>query len=782
MAEGLIQFVLKFRLAIVLAWLAVTVALGWVAWRETEFSSDYRVYFAADNPELLAYQEIERTYTGDDTLFIALQPGAGSIFEPEVLLLLEEVTEATWQIPHAARVDSLINFQHIEALGDDLNIGNLVENAAGLAPAEIARIRNIALGEPALVNRLISDNGRAAGILITLNFPGADHREHVPQSVDAARVLMAELEEANPGLQVALTGTAAISRSLDEMTLRDLGMLSPLIYLILLSILAVLLRSVPAMFAASLVITVAAVGAMGIAAGIGITLTTASVISPIVVLTLAVADSVHFISTAQEVRRDGATKGEALTQAMHVNLEPIFLTSLTTLIGFVSLNFSASPPFHDLGNITAIGVVFAWAASMTFLPAVLSYLPWGKGTPLKGEQGALARFSDFVITHRWPILGTTAVIAIVFTSLVPTNRLDDQVIEWFGERTEIRQDTDFITEHLAGPYRMDFSLAAAGPGQVTDPAYLADVDLFADWLEAQPEITHVDHFADVMRRLNRSMHEDDEAYYRLPEASDLAAQYLLLYELSLPYGLDLNSQVSFDKSATRLTVTLGDISSADTRALKARSEIWAAANLTTATASEASGTAVMFAFSSKRTINSMLWGTAVAFLLISLTLMIALRSISLGLLSLLPNVLPVVITFGIWAVFVGQIGVVASAISAMTLGLVVDDTVHFLSKYNRARREHRLSVHDGIRFAFAHVGHALITTTVVLVAGFSVLMFSDFLLNWQTGMLTVMTVSIALALDFFLLPALLMVLDREKICTCRTCLRKGANAAGGESL
>jgi predicted RND superfamily exporter protein len=159
-----------------------------------------------------------------------------------------------------------------------------------------------------------------------------------------------------------------------------------------------------------------------------------------------------------------------------------------------------------------------------------------------------------------------------------------------------------------------------------------------------------------------------------------------------------------------------------------------------------------------------------------------LRNLRLGLLSLLPNVLPVVIAFGIWAVTVGMIGVVASSIAAMTLGLVVDDTVHFLSKYHRARHEQRLNVHDGIRYAFEHVGRALITTTVVLVAGFSVLTFSDFLLNWQTGVLTVMTISIALVLDFFLLPALVMALDREKVCTCRTCLcHTKADAAGASA-
>lgn len=779
MAERLTRLLLKFRLAIVLSWIAVTLALAAAAFEYSSFSSDYRVYFAADNPELLAYERIEQTYTSDDSLLIALQFTDGSIFTPDRLALIAEITDDAWQVPNAIRVDSVSNFQYTEASDEELIVGGLVSGSQSLTEEEAARVGQIALNEPALLGRLVSADGRTAGILVSLLFPGADHREHVPQSVNAARDLVANIRASHPDIRVALTGTALISRSLDEMTLRDLLRLTPALFGVLLILLALLLRSMSGMFAAGVVIAISATAAMGLAALFGITLTTASVMAPVIVLTLAVADSVHFISTSEEAARDGKDRPAALARSMHVNLEPIFLTSLTTLIGFLSLNFSASPPFHDLGNITAMGVVVAWAASMTLLPALYSYLPWGRGKPLSSEHQVLAAFADFVIVWRGWILILTGILAVAFAALVPLNRLDDQVVHWFGERTEIRQDTDFITENLTGPYRMDFSLRAAGPGDVVDPAYLADLDRFANWLAAQPEVLHVEHFADVMRRLNRSMHGDDEAWYLLPERRDLAAQYLLLYELSLPYGLDLTYQVSFDKSETRVTATLDDITSAAARRLKARAESWAAVNLGHASASEGSGTVVMFAFASMRTINSMLWGTGLAFVLISLTLIVALRNLRLGLLSLIPNVLPVVIAFGIWAVTVGMIGVVASSIAAMTLGLVVDDTVHFLSKYHRARHEQRLNVHDGIRYAFEHVGRALITTSIVLVAGFGVLLLSDFLLNWQTGVLTVMTISIALLLDFFLLPALVMFLDREEVCTCRTCLCPAKGRAAG---
>ncbi|MDX1581174.1 MAG: MMPL family transporter, partial [Alphaproteobacteria bacterium] len=574
--------------------------------------------------------------------------------------------------------------------------------------------------------------------------------------VEHVRQMVKEAEASHPDLRFAVSGTAVINYVLDEMTLRDLQTLLPFVYVTLLALLLVLIRSVAGVLATALVITVAGVGAMGFAALSGIALTTASAGAPTIILTLAVADSVHFLASARDARLQGMSNFDALAESMRINFEPILLTSLTTLIGFLSLNFSEAPPFRDLGNITAVGVVLAWASSLTLLPAVLSYLPWGKRPASRLEIRVSGRYADFVVVHRNRILVYSGLVALVLIALAPTNTLDDQVVEWFGEETEIRRDTDFITEHLIGPYRVEFSVRAPDEGGIADPRYLADLEQFRAWLAAHPKVAHVDSFTHIIKRVNRDFHDGDETYYRIPQDRQLAAQYILLYELSLPYGLDLNSQVTIDKSATRLTATLGEITSAETRHFKEEADDWAHRNLDYASVREGTGTAVMFAYVARRTIESMFFGTALAFVLISLTLVLALRSVKLGLISILPNVLPVMVTFGLWSLFVGEIGVVASGIVAMTLGLVVDDTVHFLSKYHRARYEHCLNAHDGIRFVFEHVGRALVTTTLVLVAGFSVLILSDFLLNWQMGLLVVMTISIALVLDFLLLPALLM--------------------------
>ena len=263
-----------------------------------------------------------------------------------------------------------------------------------------------------------------------------------------------------------------------------------------------------------------------------------------------------------------------------------------------------------------------------------------------------------------------------------------------------------------------------------------------------------------MRALNRSMNGDDRSFYKLPEERELAAQYLLLYEMSLPYGLDLNNQINVDKSATRMQVTLKTISTVRTLEFEQRVLNWMEENTPDIKTLGASPT-LMFSHIGMRNIISMLSGTSIALILISALLIFALRSLKFGLLSLIPNLAPAGVAFGVWAIFVGQVGLALSVIVAMTLGIVVDDTIHFLSKYLRARREKGLSPEDAVRYAFSTVGVALFVTTVVLASGFMMLAQSSFELNASMGLLTAITITLALIIDFLFLPPLLMLVERK---------------------
>jgi predicted RND superfamily exporter protein len=369
---------------------------------------------------------------------------------------------------------------------------------------------------------------------------------------------------------------------------------------------------------------------------------------------------------------------------------------------------------------------------------------------------AMERLAEFVIRRRRALFWGTALIVLGLTAMIPRNQLNDQFVEYFDRTIEFRRASDFASENLTGFYTIDYSLGAGEPGGISEPAFLNKVEAFAEWFRSQPGVIHVNTLTDIMKRLNKNLHGDDPAYYRIPRERELAAQYLLLYEMSLPYGLDLNNQINVDKSATRLNVTLQSLSSNQLLDMEQRASQWLKDNAPPSMQVAGSSPAVMFAHIGSRNIRSMLFGTTTALVLISLSLIVAFRSIKYGLISLIPNLVPAAMAFGIWALFVAQVGLALSVVISMTLGIVVDDTIHFLSKYLRARREKGFDAQDAIRYAFASVGTALWVTTLVLIAGFLVLATSHFELNRSMGLMTAITIALALAVDFLFLPPLLL--------------------------
>jgi len=461
--------------------------------------------------------------------------------------------------------------------------------------------------------------------------------------------------------------------------------------------------------------------------------------------------------------RVGRDKNSAIIESLRINMQPVFLASITTTLGFLSMNFSDAPPFQHLGNMVAIGVGASFFLSVIFLPALMSVLPVRVSPVTNDDSHLMHRVGDFVVKQRQKLIWGMSIVAIVLVTSIPRNEMNDVFVHYFDETMQFRTDADFMTENLTGLYIISYSLDSGEPGGINNPEYLREVSAFADWYRAQPETIHVNSITDIMKRLNKNMHGDEQSWYRLPDERDLAAQYLLLYEMSLPYGLDLNNQVNVEKSATRFTATLQTLSTNDLLALDRRANDWLKKNTPHISGKEGSGVSIMFADIGRRNIVGMLIGTTLALIGISLILIIALRSVKIGLLSLIPNLIPAAMGFGLWGLLVGEVGLSLSIVAGMTLGIVVDDTVHFLSKYLRARREKGLNAEEAVRYAFRNVGMALLTTSVVLVIGFMVLSLSSFELNAGMGLLSAIIIAFALLADFLLLPPILMLFDRKTI-------------------
>ncbi len=760
MSNRFIRWILRHPWQVVLAAI-VLIALTASGARFLGFSNDYRMFFSEENPQLKAFESMQNTYTKTDNVLFVISPKDGDVFTPKTLETVEWLTKEAWQIPYSLRVDSISNFQHTEAEEDDLLVANLVEDAMQLPPEQFEKIRRIALNEPLLRNRLISPDGAHTGINVTVQLPGKTLGE-VPEVAKFAEDLAKRAMQHNPDVDVRVTGLVMMNATFPRMSQQDMQSLYPLMLLIILVAMAFMLHSLSGVLVSMLVLLMSVASTLGLTGWLGIQMSPPTTTAPVMVMTLAVADCIHIISLFLQGLRKGESREEAMMESLRLNLGPVFLTSITTAIGFLSLNFSDAPPFRDLGNMAAMGVMVAWALSMTFLPAALMILPVRPGKRHTRGQGSMEKLGDFVIRQRKPLFWGMTAFILLLISQVPRNHLNDEFIKYFSENVPFRVDTDFAVEHLTGIYLLEFSLPAAGEGKISDPEYLRHVDAFANWLRTQPEVLHVNTYTDIMKRLNKNLHGDDPAWYKLPDNPELAAQYLLLYEFSLPFGLDLNNQINVKKSATKLTASLKSVSSETLLALERRAEAWLAANTPDYMHVQAASPSLMFADIGHRNIRAMLKGTTAALIVISLILMLALRSFRIGLLSLIPNLVPIGMAFGLWGIFVGQVGLALSVVSGMTMGIVVDDTVHFLSKYLRARREQGLGSEEAVRYAFHTVGTPLLVTTIVLMLGFGVLALSDFQLNAGMGLLTAITIGLALLADFLYLPPLLMQFGETK--------------------
>ena len=761
MAKKFVEFIIRFKWSTVLLTLIWIMAMGSGAQYLT-FTNDYRVFFGDDNPQLLAFENIQDTYSRSDNVMFLLAPEDGEVFTRATLEAVAWLTERSWQTPYSTRVESITNYQHTSAVADDLLVEDLAFEPGKLNDNELMRIREIALAEPLLINRLISPIAHVTGVNINIELPGVDPISENPEVVNFIRELREEFRAKYPSIEVRLTGIVMMNQAFPEASQYDMSTLFPIMLLIFVVVLYLWVRGLSGTVATFIIIIFSIVGAMGLAGWLGIALTPPSFSAIMIIPTMAIADSVHVLMSFVLGMRHGENKHDAMVDSIRINLQPVFLTSVTTAIGFMSMNFSDAPPFRDLGNIVAIGVMIAFVLSVTFLPAISMIFPAHQKVEDTTSSIMMRRFAEFVIAKRSALLLMMGVGSLLLISFVPKNELNDDFVKYFSERIEFRRDADFASKNLSGLYLVNYSLESGVDGGISEPAFQRKVEEFANWYREQPEVIHVNVISDTFKRLNRSMHGDDQAYYRLPEQRDLAAQYLLLYEMSLPYGLDLNNQINIDKSATRMVVMLHNMTTNTVLALEDRVQQWLKQNAPKSMQADGASPTLMFSHIGQRNIRSMLVGTTVALILISIILVFALRSLKIGLLSLIPNLIPAALAFGVWGLAVGQVGLALSVVTGMTLGIVVDDTVHFLSKYLRARREKNLNSEDAVRYAFNTVGLALVVTSIVLIAGFLVLTFSAFQLNANMAFMTAVTIVFAIVADFLLLPPILMAFDKKE--------------------
>ena len=765
-------------------WIVLTVVLAGVfagGLQHLRFEPDARVFFAEENPDRVALDAFEAQFAKDDNLMIVLAPKSGDVFTPETLSFIGEITESAWLLPFVRRVDSLTNFQHTYANGDEMIVRDLIPDPPAVTAEEAAWARETALDRVELVNAMVNPEATVTMVQVMFRLPGENTETEVPSIVAEAEELRAVWAAAHPEVDVYLTGSVVINNAYATAGAEDGQNLLMPMFAVILAAVGLALRSAFGTLSVFIVIALSALAGMGALGWSGQSINSVTVLAPLYILTLAVASAVHILTAVRQVMIDTPDRKEWARRALADHMGAIAVACVTTAIGFLSLNFSISPPFRELGNIVAVGVIAALFFTLTLLPALITFLPIKRREDRAGASKLMDGIAEFVIANRKIILPGMAALTILGALGITQLKLEDDFVRYFDDRYAFRVDSDFTEDHLTGLNAIEYPLETGISGGINNPDYLKAVDGFANWLREQPEVGSVRALTDTIARLNMNMHADDPGFHRLPDTEEEASQFLFLYELSLGYGMDLTDRINVDRSALRVSVALPNVTTAEIKDLEDRALTWLGENAPGVT-TRPTGVSHVFTLISVRDVPAMLTGTFIAVILISAVIMLALRNVRIGFISLIPNLLPAAVAFGLWGYGVGAVTLAISVVVAATLGIVVDDTVHFLAKYSKARREGR-SPEDSVRYAFRSVGMALFVTTIGLVAGFGVLAQSGFAVNGDMAKLTVITITIALVADFLLLPALLIWLDRRKDAMTETTHPEGgAKAAPATAL
>ena len=717
-------------------------------------NADTRVFFSEGNKDRQALDLFEARYTPSVNLYIALHTKDGDVFTTERLEALSELTEDAWRLPYTFRVESISNATHVASDED----GIIITEAGSLADAKtVERVRERVMGDNLLVGRLIAGDGKTTAINVSVDYP-LESSAATGEILAAAKAMIAQSSIEEAGFEAWYGGRVASSFAFSSASKTDLKTLIPITFVAFLILLVLLMRSVA--IAGSLFLTafLAAASTMGIAGWMGVQINAATAHVPTVIIALGVASLAHLAISVRRHVRQGESQDTAVTKALRTDARPIALTLCTTSVGFMTLNFADAPPFKQLGTLVSIGALMCLFYGLTLLPALLRTAKMRVKEPRSAITATINEAIDFIVLRRrWLAIGVP-LLCVVGLFGINKISIDDTFPEYFTERFEFRRHADLIEHHLTGLEVLEFDIGGPAENSIYDPAYIAQLTRFESWLEGQQKVEHVTSLLEIFRRLNQHLTDGAPESRIVPDDRETLAQYILLYEMSLPMGQDLNNAITIDKSRSRVTAIMRDASTAEVKALKESAEDWLARIPPTEMSGNATGLAVMFAYLSSLNVKSMIGGTFVALVVISLILIFAFKSPRYGMMSLLPNLLPGATAFGIWGYLVGEVGVAVSVVGAITLGIIVDDTIHLTWRYREARNR-GADPDVAARMTFHKVGEPMLISTIVLVAGFSVLATSGFHITSSTGILVAATIALALFLDWFLLAPLLILSD-----------------------
>ena len=708
-------------------------------------------FFWSDDPKLKAFDAFERKFGNDDAMVLAVHSPSG-VFDMDTATLLRELTERMWRVPEIIRVDSLSNFNWVHAQDDDIMVEPLFPDV--LTPEVLVERGKIALADEILPGYLVSKDGKTAMVFARVK-PGIDHPPDAPAITAATRALAAEFKRGDH--EIYVSGGPAITNAFSEISQKDTQRLLPLVLGLAAIFLTVLLRSVAGTLLPFLVVFLAIMASFGLAGHLGLTQTVMSTVVPSILIAVGIADTVHILVTFIDGLRRGLPRKKAAFNALTRNFLATFLTCITTAVGFFSFVSADLKPIATMGIMSGAGTLFAWCFVQFVVGGLLFVLPIKvKTLPperfVKNERRA-HRLVDAVARNRWAIIGGTVIFSVVSFAISMGVEVNSDPIKYFRRGSDIREASEFLEKNVGNARSIEFVLNAGKEEGAKDPAFLRKADALRSWLESQHGVTRATSIVDILKSTHQSLNGDKKEFYALPTSEAAIAQEMLLYTMGLPQGMDVNDRITVNNDAIRMTVLNSITTSRDAVGLVRAAE---AKGKDLGLDVTATGKTYLYQQTNEYVVDSFLNSLWSSMIIIGIIMAVFLRSWKLGLISMIPNVIPL-FAGGVLLRIIGQpLDMGTVLVASVCLGISIDDTSHVLSNFASLRRR-GVAPNQAMREVMAHTGPALLSTNGILITSFASFATASFMPNVYFGILTAFILAVALLADIFFMPALLML-------------------------
>ncbi|HET6304204.1 MAG TPA: MMPL family transporter [Myxococcota bacterium] len=709
------------------------------------------------DPARELYREAVLDFGADEVFVIAME--TDDVFRAERLARLRRTTDAIARLPGVRGVQSLTDVLCFrwEPANAWIEVRPFLEEIPS-DPAALAELRRRALGDPLYRRNLVSDDGRAAAI--NVSFRETTDREFIASGLDATiRAILDAESDADVRFHVA--GRPHVKVAVYERMLRDLRLLVPLAIAAMAGVLAVVFgsrRGVVIPLATVLLATLWTFGAMAL---VGRPL---NVITSLLAPTLIAVGSVygvHLLARFEEESLDARSPREAALRSLEGERAPLLIAGTTTVIGFGALVPSGVPAVFELGAFSVLGVAAVTLLSMSAVPAALALLPPARAAGPGGLHraserlgaafdAALTAIASFAIRRDRAILVAWSALALGAALLVPRIVVDTDYLSFFDAADPIRRDFESVNRLLSGAVPIYVPLRSDSEGRFRDPELLRALETLESRAAEIPGVSRVESVVDTLRVLNRALAGDDPREERIPESRGAVTELLFL----APKG-HLTRLTNANQSHANLLVRTGAVGTAAVNELATRlGELLEDGVLPADVAAGVTGNAILLARSADALARSQPGSVGLAAGAILGLVTLGLRSWRLGLVAMVPNLVPVLCFFGLLGLGVAPLSLPTSLIGSVALGITIDDTVHTLVRY-RSERRAGLSPEAAVLLTTRRVGRPIATTSLVLVAGFLVIALSGFATLREFGALSALTMTICLVCDLTLLPALL---------------------------